>query len=119
VRANGKTGWHVRGALVGVPALGTAIYCSALTVDHASEPVYAVPDWAVVVTVVLLCLTLVGCGLVVTSRQPGFSAIVLVGTALGVLGLLAALSFGVPLLLLASGLLLWAASRRWSGAGRV
>src|SRR5687768_3474544 len=108
-RGAGSSATRARGALVAVPVLGGAVYCSALTVDHASKAVYAVPGWGVVTTGVLLSLTLVGCGLLVWSRQPLFGAVVLAGVALGVLGLLAITSIGMPALLLACGLFGWAA----------
>jgi hypothetical protein len=107
-----------RAALPVVPILGSATYLSLLTVDRASKEVYGIPSWGVVVTLVLLGLTVVGCGLIAWSRQPAFSAVVLAGVALAALGLLAILSFGVLALLVAGGVLAWAGSRRWRGARR-
>jgi hypothetical protein len=117
-RKAGSSASRARGALLAVPVLAGAVYCGAVVVDHASKAVYAVPGWGVAVTVVLLCLSLVGCGLVAWSRQPGFSAVVLSGVALGVLGLLAITSIGMFALLLACALLGWAGLGGWSGAGR-
>jgi hypothetical protein len=78
--------------------------------------VYGIPGWGVTMTLVLMSLVLVGSVLIAWSRQPAFTAVVLAGVALGVLGLLAILSFGVVALLVAGGLLGWACSSRWSGA---
>jgi hypothetical protein len=69
-------------------------------------------------TALLLSLVAIGCGLLAWSRQPAFGAVVLAGVAIGVLGLLAILSFGVLALLVAGALLAWAGSGRWSGARR-
>jgi hypothetical protein len=98
--------------------LGSAIYFGVLTIDRASEEVYGIPGWGVALTAVLLSLVVVGCGLIAWSRRPAFGAVVLAGVALGVLGLLAILSFGVLALLVAGGLLGWARSGRWSSARR-
>jgi hypothetical protein len=118
IREAGNSASRARGALVAVPVLAGAVYCAAVVVDHASKAVYAVPGWGLAMTVVLLCLALVGCGLVVMSRRPGFSAVVLAGVALGVLGLLAITSIGMFALLLACALLGWAGFDGWHGDGR-
>jgi hypothetical protein len=105
-----------RAALPVLPILGSSTYLSLLTVDRASKEVYGIPGWGVVVTLVLLGLTVVGCGLIAWSRQPAFSSVVLAGVALAALGFLTILSFGVLALLVAGGVLAWAASDRWQGA---
>jgi hypothetical protein len=99
-----------------VSVLAIATFLSALTVTRASDDIYGIPGWGVAATVVLLCLTVVGCGLIASSRQPVFSVVVLAAAALGVAGILAIFSFGVLAVLLAGGLLAWAGSGRWSSA---
>jgi hypothetical protein len=98
--------------------LGSATYFGVATIDRASEAVYGIPGWGAALTALLLSLVVLGCGLIVWSRQPVFSAVMLAGVAASVLGLLAILSFGVLALIVAGGLLTWAGSGRWSGARR-
>ena len=98
--------------------LGSATYFGVVTIDRASDAVYGIPGWGVALTALLLSLVAIGCGLLAWSRQPAFGAVVLAGVAIGVLGLLAILSFGVLALLVAGALLAWAGSGRWSGARR-
>lgn len=114
----GRRAGTAAAALVVLGALGAASYSGVLLVDHASQEVYAIPRWGVGLTLGLLALSIFGCGLIVWSRQAGFSAVVLGGAALGVLGLLAIFSFGLLALVIASGLLGWAAAGRWPGRRR-
>lgn len=108
----------VGAALVVALALAGAISCAALTIGRASDEVYGIPGWGVAVTAVLLAVVVGGCALIWWSRQPAFSALVLAGVAFGVLGLLAALSFGPLALLVAAALLTWAASRSRARSAR-
>jgi len=107
-----------RAALPALPILAGATFLSLLTVARASQEVYGIPGWGVLVTCVLLGLTVVGCGLIAWSRQPAFSAVVVAAVALTALGFLAVLSFGVLALLVAAGLAAWASRGRWRGAHR-
>jgi hypothetical protein len=113
--AQGPAGGARAAALLAALVLGSAIWASVLTIGHASAEVYGIPGWGVALTLVLLSATVAGCGLVASSRQPAFSAVVLAGAALGVTGLLAILSFGALALLAAAGLAGWAGTRRWPG----
>jgi hypothetical protein len=104
--------------LLVVLVLGSAIYFGVVTIDRASEAVYGIPGWGAALTALLLCLVVLGCGLIAWARQPAFGAVVLAGVAAGVLGLLTILSFGLLALSVAGALIVWAGSGRWSGARR-
>jgi hypothetical protein len=100
-------------------ALGGATYVGVRTMTARPRRFTAAPAGGLAATAVFsLGPVVVGCGLIAWSRQLALGAVVLAGLAIGVVGLLAILSFGVLALVVAAGLLGWACSGRWSGACR-
>jgi hypothetical protein len=101
-----------RTALLVTVVLVAALGLGAVTLGRASDDVYGIPGWGVAATLVLVALAVAGCALIARARQPAFSAAILVGTALAVLGMLAILSFGLLALVVAALVLAWAGTRQ-------